>query len=178
MGCSGGVLVAHDHPNAYYCPIDSVTDAAGVVYEGVVILPVTTFQRMWTGDILGSQSRTIGDFGAAIVTAHEIGHHVQDEILLQLNAQGAAVAEPTGKDKELIADCFAGVWMASAYYSGLLIDTDYDEGVTALEAIGHGGSETHGTADERRDALLVGYNGLAGVTAPGDPMACIYAYWL
>lgn len=169
--CTNLGEVAHDDPNAYYCGADHVVDDAGVVYEGTVILPVTTFQQMWTGDILNKQSKVVGDFAAALVVAHELGHHIEHEM-----SEQTQTPRPTGKNRELIADCFAGVWMASAYYSGLLEPGDFEEGVAALEAIGDE-LGTHGTSAERRDALLVGYNGIPGETAPGDPGACIQTYW-
>jgi len=175
--CTNVNTVVHDHPNAFYCPADSLR-SGGVNYQGVVILPVTTFQKMWNGNILDKQSKLTGDFGAAVVTAHEMGHHVQDEIMLQVNAtRTTPIGPPAGKNGELVADCFAGVWMASAYHSGLLEPGDFEEGVAALEAIGdHTGS--HGSSAERRAALLTGYNGITGQTEPGDPMACIRTYWL
>ena len=47
---------------------------------GSLILPVTTFSEMWSGDILNNPNKAAGDFAAAIVTAHEMGHHAQNEI--------------------------------------------------------------------------------------------------
>ncbi len=57
-----------------------------------------------------------GDFAQAYVIAHEVGHHVQNE----LGILEAANAERARSDKrrsnaisvriELQADCFAGVW--------------------------------------------------------------------
>lgn len=164
--------IASDHRNAYYCPVDSVTDEQGVVVDGAVILPVLTFQKMWTGDILGTQSRAAGDFAAAIVTAHEMGHHVQDEIWTQLKIS----PEFTGANQENIADCLAGVWMASAYKNGLLTDTDHDEAVAALEAVGaDAAGGVHGTPEERRTALLLGYEGVPN-GLPGQPADCFNAY--
>lgn len=176
--CTNVGQVLPDTPNAYYCPADAITTADGRVYQGMVILPVLTMQQMWTGTILGASSRMGGDFGAAIVTAHEMGHHVQDELTQQVAAQGTAPRPLTGSNAELIADCFAGVWMTTAYRGGLLSGDDVDEAVAALEAIGAPvEGAAHGTPAQRREALLVGYNGLPGVTEPGDPMACIQTYW-
>jgi uncharacterized protein len=179
MACGGGKDVPHDHPNAYYCSIDVIDDADGRRWYGQVLLPITTFQQMWVGNFFGSPSKVLGDFGAALVVAHEFGHHVADEIAQQQTAAGFPTVAVTGVNSELIADCFAGVWMASAYYSGVLEPGDYEEGVAALEAISDTatGGTTHGTADERRQALLTGYNGLPGITSPGDPAACIQTYW-
>ena len=171
--------VPSDAPNAWYCDEDIGT-YKGAPNNGSLLLPVATFQKMWTGDLFGQGSKTVGDFAAAIIVAHEFGHHVQAELKRQFNAASTngQIADPNPPNKELIADCFAGNWMASAYYTGLLTDTDFDEAVSALVAIGDpapGG--THGTPPQRRQALLTGYHGLPGVTAAGAPDACIKTYW-
>jgi predicted metalloprotease len=173
-----GDVVTHDYPNAFYCPADSIVGSDGVTYQGVVVLPVTTFQQMWTGDIFDKPSQFIGDFAAATLIAHEMGHHVQDEIWSQLAAAGNSVSNYREGDvnSENIADCFAGVWMASAYHDGVLTDTDYYEAIAALEAIGAPLGSSHGTPEQRREALLLGYNGAGAGTAAGDPANCLRAY--
>lgn len=162
------------YPNAFYCPGDVLTGGDGVNYQGVVVLPETTFQKMWEGNIFEMQSASVGDFAAAIITAHEFGHHIQDEMLLQLKAADPAgsYGPPNGKNQELIADCFAGVWMNSAYYQNMLIDTDYEEALNALSAIGDQGdsADPHGTPEERAAAVTAGYNS-------GQPVSCIDSYW-
>jgi hypothetical protein len=174
--------VSDTHPNAYYCDLDLGEPINGQQHYGSLILPVTTFQQMWTGNIFGRTSKRAGDFAAGIITAHEFGHHVQDELRQQYNANATTsttlLAEPTPPNKELIADCFAGNWAASAYYTGLLESGDFDEAVAALSSIGDtalGG--THGSAKQRKTAIETGYHGLRGITQPGDPIACIKTYW-
>ncbi len=160
--------------NAFYCSGDVLTGGDGVQYQGVIVLPETTFQKMWEGNIFESSSASVGDFAAAIITAHEFGHHVQDEMLIQLKAADPAgtYGPPNGKNQELIADCFAGVWMNSAYYKNMLIDTDYQEALDALYAIGDDGTgpDPHGTPEERVAAVTAGYNS-------GQPVSCIETYW-
>ncbi len=58
-----------------------------------------------------------GDFARAYVIAHEVGHHVQDELgvfakVRQLQQRGAPMdgADGLSVRQELQADCFAGVW--------------------------------------------------------------------
>jgi predicted metalloprotease len=177
-----GITTTTSTPNAFYCPLDSVTGSDGVIYQGVLILPVLTFQKMWNGDVLDHQSADAGDFAAAYIIAHEFGHSVQDEIALQYAAQtGQKVADFTGPNKELIADCFAGVWMTSAYYSKLMEKGDIDEAIAAAEAIadpvGKVVKDPHGSSAQRRQAVLIGYLGIKNKYKAGDPVACITSYW-
>lgn len=58
-----------------------------------------------------------GDFARAYVIAHEVGHHVQDELgifdkVRQLQRRGVPMdgADGLSVRQELQADCFAGVW--------------------------------------------------------------------
>lgn len=177
-----GLTVESDKANAFYCPDDWGTDANGVLYQGALVLPVLTFQKMWTGKIFGSDSATIGDFAAAYILAHEFGHAVQDELKLQIYAQlDRQMPEFSSPNKELIADCFAGVWMTSAYYSKVMEVGDIDEAIAAAEAIGDKAGveyvDPHGTPAQRKQALLTGYLGIKGKYKAGDPIACVAKYW-
>lgn len=173
MNCTGGPpAVPHDYPNAYYCDSDPVRAARGTIENGLMIFPVTTMQRMWTGEVLGKPSKTAGDFAAAIIVAHEYGHSVQDELAIQWGQYYPGQLRPfTGSNQEAIADCFAGVWMNATYYEGVLEPGDFDEAVAALNAVGapQPGS-SHPTAPERDAALKAGYN-------TGDPIHCVDTYW-
>lgn len=164
------LVVQHDTPNAYYCD----KDEASAGYSGTIYLPVTTMQRMWTGNIFGRESVQKGDFAAAILTAHEFGHHVVYEL-----AEQYGQARPTGKWAELIADCMAGAWATSAYYRGGMGPGDFEEAVAALAAIGDmtRGDDPHGTPEGRTNALLTGYNGIPNRYPPGAPAACTETYW-
>lgn len=163
--------IPSDYNNAFYCTADA--DGSS---DGSLVLPVLTFQKMWTGNIFDTNSKEVGDFAAAIITAHEFGHHVQNAIYREHNAARPDNPFPVltagNVNKELIADCFAGVWMASTYYDGLLQLGDYDEAVAALESIGDtfASDDPHGTPEQRKAALLTGYNGI-------DPITCIATYW-
>ena len=173
MSCPGGpASVPHDYPNAFYCSSDPYVDLRGTTEDGLIILPVTALQRMWTGEVLGRTSKQAGDFAAAIIVAHEYGHSVQDELAIQWEKYyPGEVLEFTGSNKEAIADCFAGVWMNTAYYDGTLEPGDFEEGVAALNAVGatQPGS-SHPTSTQREAALKLGYNS-------GDPMQCVDGYW-
>jgi len=84
-----------------------------------------------------------GDFAAAYVVAHEVAHHVQNElgILAQANARRAQVSEAESNAIsvriELQADCLAGVWAAHADARfGSIEPGDVDEAVNAAARIG------------------------------------------
>ena len=106
-----------------------------------------------------------GDFAAAYVIAHEVAHHVQNElgILGQVQQLRAAASEREANALqvrvELQADCLAGVW--AHHVAGLLDEGDIEEAVNAAERIGddylqaragrqpNPHSFTHGTSDQR-----------------------------
>jgi predicted metalloprotease len=108
-----------------------------------------------------------GEFARAYVIAHEVGHHVQN----QLGITGK-VAQQRGRASEarsnalsvlveLQADCFAGIWGHYAQQRGLLDPGDVQAGLAAAAAIGDdriqqqsGGrvspeSFTHGSSAQR-----------------------------
>ena len=83
-----------------------------------------------------------GEFARAYVIAHEVGHHVQN----QLGITGK-VAQQRGRASEarsnalsvlveLQADCFAGIWGHYAKQRGLLDPGDVQAGLAAAAAIG------------------------------------------
>ncbi len=66
---------------------------------------------------LDTRFHSSGDFARAYVIAHEVGHHVQNQLgifakVSQLQRQGAPMEGADGLSvrQELQADCFAGVW--------------------------------------------------------------------
>lgn len=84
-----------------------------------------------------------GDFAQAYVVAHEIGHHMQDElgILGKANAQrarvGAAQSNAISVRIELQADCYAGIWGKEVGDRfGVIEPGDFEEAVTAAHQIG------------------------------------------
>jgi predicted metalloprotease len=158
-----------DFPNAVYCAAD-----ANQVDQGMVILPVSTMTKMWTGNIFEKQVsslKRVGDFEAAVIVAHEFGHHIQDELTEQTRAPA-----PPNPNRELIADCFAGVWAYSVFLDNYLEPGDLDEAVNALGVIGDE-LGSHGTNAERQNAFLIGYSGTTEVPGGGVPARCIENYW-
>jgi hypothetical protein len=105
-----------------------------------------------------------GDFAAAYVVAHEVGHHVQtvlgisNQVRQSQQGQSRAGANQLSVAMELQADCFAGVWGHHANRKQLLDPGDVDEGLRAAAAIGDDRltrgrvspeSFTHGTSEQR-----------------------------
>jgi predicted metalloprotease len=126
-----------------------------------------------------------GDAAAAYVIAHEVGHHVQDlqGTLNQAHDLQARASETEGNaiqvKVELQADCYAGVWAASARdeQGSILEAGDAEEAMRAAEAVGDDtlqkhsqgyvvpDSFTHGTSAERQAAFQRGIRS-------GDPAQC------
>ena len=126
-----------------------------------------------------------GDFAAAYVIAHEVGHHVQNLLgysgavtRAQQDARSREQANELSVRLELMADCLAGVW---AYHANrdrdLLEPGDVEEGLTAAAAIGDDRMQrmatgtvqpeswTHGSSEMRVAWLRKGLE-------RGDPDAC------
>jgi uncharacterized protein len=123
-----------------------------------------------------------GDFAQAYVIAHEIGHHVQRLLGISSQVREEQQARPADANElsvrlELQADCFAGVWAASAYDDGLLESGDLEEAITAAEAIGDDAIQrqsgrpvnpetwTHGSSEQRQQWFRNGFDS-------GDPNRC------
>jgi predicted metalloprotease len=158
--------------NAFYCPIDPNESDNGAIF-----LPVDTISDMWTGDMFDRQVSDlskVGDFAAAILVAHEFGHHVQDELTEQVG-----VPKPAGINSEQIADCFAGVWAYTVWLDGYMETGDIDEAFLAIGVIGDldPNRSTHGSGEQRQNAFLLGYNGSQANPVPGVPVNCIEAFW-
>ncbi len=120
---------------------------------------------------LGAQ----GDFAAAYVVAHEIAHHVQNELGIlgqanQLRAQSSqADSNAISVRIELQADCLSGVWARTAAQKFGTIDrADFQEAVNAARQIGDDTLQrsagqrpmphtfTHGTSDQRARWFMAG----------------------
>lgn len=112
--------------------------------------------------------RAGGDFARAYVIAHEIGHHVQNQ--MGITGKTDAMRDRVSKVEynkisvrvELQADCFAGVWAHHSNKAKPFLDpNDVDEALTAANAIGDDAlqrqargavvpdSFTHGTSQQR-----------------------------
>lgn len=150
----------------FYCPLDQK-----------VYLDTSFFQQL-------AQLGGPGDFAAAYVIGHEIGHHVQNLVgtsdrVRQLQSRGnQADANALSVMLELQADCYAGAWAHRANRTAALLEPgDVEEGLAAAAAIGDDRlmrqsgravspeSFTHGTSQQRQRWLETGLQ-------TGDLNAC------
>ena len=127
----------------------------------------------------GCSNSTACRFSEAYVIAHEVGHHVQDElgILPRVTQMQQAASDKTQANAlqvriELQADCFAGVWANRAQAKHNFLDPgDVDQALQTASAIGDDrlqkqaqgyvvpDSFTHGTSEQRKRWFQNGFNG-------------------
>ncbi len=162
-------------------PCGSASGATGPFYcpgDKKVYLDTDFFTTM--KDQLGAG----GDFAMAYVVAHEVAHHVQDElgILGQANQLRGQVSQTESNQIsvmiELQADCLSGVWARGVHEEfGAVEKGDFEEALNAARQIGddtlqrNAGQRpmphtfTHGTSEQRARWF---YTGLE----TGDLNAC------
>jgi predicted metalloprotease len=93
-------------------------------------------------DELRSRFGASGDFAEGYVIAHEVGHHVQNLMgtMQQFDARAGSLdarsRNALSVRLELQADCYAGVWGASARKRGLIDASDVEAGINAAQAVG------------------------------------------
>ena len=150
--CGGASSAVGPH----YCPPDQT-----------VYLDVSFFREL--RDRFGAS----GDFAHAYVIAHEVGHHVQNELGIMNKVEN----REDGIRLELQADCLAGVWAYTAEKRGLLDAGDTREALDAAAAVGDDRIQqqtqgrvtpenwTHGSSEQRMKWFTRGMN-------KGDPAAC------
>jgi predicted metalloprotease len=117
---------------------------------------------------LKNRFKAPGDFAQAYVIAHEVGHHVQNQLGITEKVQAAmqrgsrADANRLSVRMELQADCLAGVWGYHADKSRHILEAgDLEEALRAASAIGDDrimkqtrgtvvpDAFTHGTSEQR-----------------------------
>ena len=135
----------------FYCPADQK-----------VYIDLSFYQEM------KERFHAPGDFAQAYVIAHEVGHHVQDELGIsdKVEAMRGRVSETEYNHLsvrlELQADFFAGVWAHHAQKMRHILEQgDIEEALNAASAIGDDrlqrqaqgyavpDSFTHGTSEQR-----------------------------
>jgi uncharacterized protein len=141
----------------FYCPLDQK-----------VYIDLAFYQQ------LRDRFKAPGDFAQAYVIAHEIGHHVQNQlgIMKKMDAFRQRMSETQynalSVRLELQADCFAGVWAHHAQNRNLLEAGDVEEAMRAASAIGDDtiqrrtqgrivpDSFTHGSSEQRMRWFMTG----------------------
>ena len=124
-----------------------------------------------------------GDFALGYVLAHEVGHHVQNQLGITDRVsgleRGASKKEANRLSVmlELQADCFAGVWGRYTADQGMLENGDLQEALDTAAAIGDDrlqrqsqgrvvpDSFTHGTSKQRYTWFRRGFDS-------GNPQQC------
>jgi predicted metalloprotease len=152
-GCGG----AQSAMGPFYCPNDRS-----------VYLDLSFFEEMQR------KMRAGGDFAYAYVVAHEVGHHIQNQlgILPQVQERQRQVsrreANALSVRVELMADCLAGVWAHHAAQRIQLDEGDVREAMNAAQAIGDDklqkqaqgyvvpDSFTHGSSEQRTRWFMQG----------------------
>ena len=155
-----GCGTAQSAMGPFYCPVDQK-----------VYLDLGFF------DELKNKFRAKGDFAEAYVIAHEIGHHVQNELGIlpkvhKLQRQvGKVEANHLSVKIELQADCFSGVWARLDEEKNHILERgDIEEALYAASRIGDDtlqkqaqgyavpDSFTHGTSKQRQEWFYRGFN--------------------
>jgi len=118
---------------------------------------------------LQERFRAPGEMAQAYVIAHEVGHHVQNQLgiadrvrQLQSQSRDQARANDLSVRMELQADCFSGIWAHHANRTRQILEQgDLESALTAAAAIGDDRiqkqtqgrvapeSFTHGTSEQR-----------------------------
>ncbi len=143
--------VAGSSTGPFYCPGDQK-----------VYIDLSFYQE------LADKLNAPGDFAMAYVIAHEVGHHIQNQLGItdQVMAMQSKVSETEFKTEylvrlELQADYFAGVWAHHSQETNWLEAGDIDEALNAAAAVGDDriqkstqgyvvpDSFTHGTSEQR-----------------------------
>ncbi|AMM23623.1 KPN_02809 family neutral zinc metallopeptidase [Variovorax sp. PAMC 28711] len=127
-------------------------------------------------DTLKNQLGAPGEFAQAYVIAHEVGHHVQDELGITAKVDGMRGRLSQTQNNaisvrvELQADCFAGVWANHSQESKKWLDPgDIEAAMNAAQKIGDDAlqrsagravvpdSFTHGSSAQRQKWFGAGY---------------------
>lgn len=162
--CGGAQAQSGPH----YCPVDEQ------VYMDLDFL-----------ELLQQQFGAAGDTAQAYILAHEVAHHVQNQLGIIDEVNRVSQSDPGRANDmsialELQADCFAGVWLSTlrdGTSAAILEENDLEEALNAAAAVGDDAIQqqtsgqvnpetwTHGSAEQRLNWLKTGFD-------TGQPDAC------
>lgn len=144
----------------FYCPADEK-----------VYIDLQFFQELQT------KFQAAGDFAEAYIIAHEVGHHVQNQVgvLAEVHGRRGQVSEAESNEMsvrtELQADFLAGVWAHHAQKTKNILEPgDLEEALGAASAVGDDrlqrrgqgyvvpDSFTHGTSAQRSRWFRLGFD--------------------
>ncbi|HEY5081660.1 MAG TPA: neutral zinc metallopeptidase [Bauldia sp.] len=168
---SAPTLVIFDGSTPSAC--GTATTAAGPFYcpnDGKVYIDLAFYRE------LQDRFDAPGDFAEAYVVAHEVGHHVQDELgtLGKVDAERQRMSDADSNKLsiriELQADCYAGIWARDEEKRGFIEVGDVDEALNAAAQVGDDAIQkrergyavpetfNHGTSAQRSRWFKRGYN--------------------
>jgi uncharacterized protein len=145
--CGGATSDSGPH----YCPGDEV-----------IYLDETFFEELTTR--FGAKG---GEVAEAYVMAHEIGHHIQNQIgqFQKYDTRDNIISVKM----ELQADCFAGIWAGNLTSEGIISLSEIDQAIDAASAVGDDRIQktttgrvnpetwTHGSSAQRKTWFVKGY---------------------
>ncbi len=163
-GCGG----AYAQVGPHYCPPDQN------IYMDLDFL-----------EKLQQQFGAAGDTAQAYIVAHEVAHHIQNQLgvleeVMQVQQSDPERGREAQIDLELQADCFAGVWLSTlrtGESAAVLQEGDLQEALNAAAAVGDDNIQetttgrvnpenwTHGSSEQRYEWLKRGFDS-------GDPSSC------
>jgi uncharacterized protein len=161
----GGCGLARSAMGPFYCPRDQR-----------IYLDTSFFDDL-QNKFGGCSNSNACKFSEAYVIAHEVGHHVQDELGIlpkvtqAQRASGQVQANALQVRVELQADCLAGIWANRAQQKHHFLDPgDVDQALQTASAIGDDrlqkeargyaipDSFTHGTSAQRKRWFSTGFS--------------------
>jgi predicted metalloprotease len=168
----GGCGLARSAMGPFYCPSDKR-----------IYLDISFFDDL-QNKFGGCANNNACKFSQAYVIAHEVGHHVQDELgILPRVRQEQEAATKVERNRlqvriELQADCLAGIWANRAQKKHNFLEPgDVDQALQTASAIGDDRLQketqgyvvpdafTHGTSEQRKHWFMAGFK-------QGDLAAC------
>ncbi len=153
-----GCGVATSEVGPHYCPADQT-----------IYLDETFFEELTRR--FGAKG---GDVAQAYVMAHEVGHHVQNQLGVLERSQAS---NEQSVATELQADCYAGIWAKSVSRAGIISPAEILQATDAAAAVGDDRiqqsvgqrvdpeSWTHGSSEDRVRWFTAGYDS-------GTPASC------